>query len=103
NTGEIKELADAGGLIIGFIDNLKFEAARQRLRPGQLLVFFTDGVTEAQNPCEELFGQERLRAVIREQADKDGFYPEPSSVRRPDNDCPKNRRYKKIRYRRNKG
>ncbi|MDA2925400.1 serine/threonine-protein phosphatase, partial [Acidobacteria bacterium AH-259-L09] len=71
NTGEIKELADAGGLIIGFIDNLKFEAARQRLRPGQLLVFFTDGVTEAQNPCEELFGQERLRAVIREQADKD--------------------------------
>ncbi|MDA2930442.1 SpoIIE family protein phosphatase [Acidobacteria bacterium AH-259-O06] len=71
NTGEIKELADAGGLIIGFIDNLKFEAARQRLRPGQLLVFFTDGVTEAQNPCEEFFGQERLRAVIREQADKD--------------------------------
>jgi serine phosphatase RsbU (regulator of sigma subunit) len=51
------------------MEDRKFEAATQKLRPGQVLVLFTDGVIEAQNSSEELFEEERLRRVISEHAD----------------------------------
>jgi sigma-B regulation protein RsbU (phosphoserine phosphatase) len=54
----------AGGTIIGFSASATYESQRLALRPGQLLVMYTDGVTEACNPREEFFGQERLRALV---------------------------------------
>ena len=37
------------------------EAQRDRRGPGDVLIAFTDGVTEALNPEEEEFGDERLK------------------------------------------
>jgi len=70
-TGEIKNLVAGGGPILGFKENLKFEAAQEQLRPGQVLILFTDGVIEAQNPSKEFFGEERLRTAIAKHANED--------------------------------
>lgn len=42
------------------------EEAEVPLDPGDLLVFFTDGLSEAMNPQSELFGERRLRDVIEQ-------------------------------------
>jgi len=44
---------------------LSYEEASISLRSGDLLVAFTDGVTEAQNPESEEFGEERLKDLLR--------------------------------------
>jgi predicted permease len=61
---EIHELS-AGGAVVGMFPTLSYEEASINLRSGDLLVAFTDGVTEAQNPREEEFGEERLKALVR--------------------------------------
>ena len=59
------------GIVVGAIPGFVFETARTRLAPGETLLLFSDGVTEARNPAGELFGTERLRTVLaaHEQAD----------------------------------
>jgi phosphoserine phosphatase RsbU/P len=61
---EIEELP-AGGTVIGMFPQASYEEARTGLRPGDVLVIFTDGVTEALNPGEEEFGEERLKDLLR--------------------------------------
>ncbi len=60
----IEELA-AGGMIIGMFPSANYEETVVDLQPGDLLMAFTDGVTEALNPAEEEFGEERLKELIR--------------------------------------
>jgi serine phosphatase RsbU (regulator of sigma subunit) len=36
------------------------------MRPGDVLIVFTDGVTEALNPSDEEFGEERLKDLLRQ-------------------------------------
>jgi sigma-B regulation protein RsbU (phosphoserine phosphatase) len=69
-TGETKNLEAGGGPVLGFMEDRKFEAAKEKLRPGQVLALFTDGVVEAQNSAEEFFGEERLRRTISDHADE---------------------------------
>ena len=59
----IEELP-TGGMIIGMFPSASYEEATVDLRPGDLLVAFTDGVTEALNPNEEEFGEERLKDLL---------------------------------------
>ena len=70
HTGEMN-LLSTGGTIIGFLEDIPFEAACENLRPGQALLLYTDGITEAQNPAGEMFGEERLQALVRQYADDD--------------------------------
>jgi sigma-B regulation protein RsbU (phosphoserine phosphatase) len=44
---------------------MAFEEGTVDVRPGDLLVVFTDGVTEALNAAGEDFGEERLKDVLR--------------------------------------
>lgn len=69
-TGKM-ELLSEGGPVVGILDNFRFESMRLRLQPGQVLVIYTDGVTEAQNAREDQFGEDRLQALVRENADED--------------------------------
>jgi phosphoserine phosphatase RsbU/P len=48
------------GTALGFEAGLEFERTELRLRPGDTLVFYTDGVSEAFNPQDECYGSERL-------------------------------------------
>ena len=51
---------DKGGLILGLFDDITFEEETLILRPGDLLVVFSDGVSEALNPQGEEFGDHRI-------------------------------------------
>ena len=53
------------GPVIGLVDNPDYEERTITLNKGDLLVMYTDGVTEAINAEEIMFSEERLRAVIR--------------------------------------
>jgi sigma-B regulation protein RsbU (phosphoserine phosphatase) len=63
-TGEIEQLR-AQGIVLGIIPQPQFEEHTTILQPGDVLLFYTDGVTEAMNPQRELFGDERLTEVMR--------------------------------------
>lgn len=53
-----------GGLVLGLLPKVSYEQEMTRLEPGDLLVFYTDGVTEAMNIDFDEFGEERLEAII---------------------------------------
>lgn len=61
--GTREELTD-GGLIIGIVPGTRYEEGRAALSPGDGLVLFTDGITEATNASDEMFGEGRLEEVI---------------------------------------
>ena len=63
----IEELP-AGGTVIGLFPQSSYEESAVDLRPGDVLIAFTDGVPEAQNPQEEEFGEERLKDLLRRSA-----------------------------------
>jgi len=68
DTGETCWLA-ARGVVLGAFQDVELEEGTVEVRPGDLLVFYTDGVTEARSPGGALFGEERLRAAVRANAD----------------------------------
>jgi serine phosphatase RsbU (regulator of sigma subunit)/Na+/proline symporter len=63
-TGKCQAL-DAEGLILGIKDEVEFEEKTETLAPGDLLLLYTDGITEARNDSQELFGEARLRLFLR--------------------------------------
>jgi predicted permease len=61
---EIIELC-AGGTVLGLFPEVQYDEADVDLCSGDLLVAFTDGVTEALNTDGEDFGEERLKQLLR--------------------------------------
>jgi sigma-B regulation protein RsbU (phosphoserine phosphatase) len=55
-----------GGVALGTFENSKYEERPLGLNPGDIIVFYTDGVTEAKNEKEEEFGTKRLKQVIND-------------------------------------
>jgi serine phosphatase RsbU (regulator of sigma subunit) len=62
-SGEFEELA-ADGIVMGAFERIDLEECEIDVAPGDLLVFYTDGVTEAMNAEQRPFGERRLRATI---------------------------------------
>jgi serine phosphatase RsbU (regulator of sigma subunit) len=60
------ELVQPGGPLIGVLETVSFESLRVRLAPGDALVLFSDGVTEARSPERDFFGIDRLVRAIRD-------------------------------------
>ena len=65
--GTIDELASTS-LILGMFDFAMFEATPIELRPGDVLLAYSDGLTEAENVQEEMFGEDRVKEIIRREA-----------------------------------
>lgn len=65
-------LLEEGGVILGAMPTMMpYESAEIDLKPGDLMVFFTDGVTEAMNPEQtEEYETERLKECIRKNRNK---------------------------------
>jgi sigma-B regulation protein RsbU (phosphoserine phosphatase) len=61
--GRIERLAPTG-LVLGVAPEWPYETGRHALEPGDRLVCFTDGITEANSPAGEEFGEERLIATL---------------------------------------
>jgi sigma-B regulation protein RsbU (phosphoserine phosphatase) len=64
-SGAVERLDVTAGAI-GFLEEWQAEAVETALAPGDALVLFTDGVTEAMNDAGEEFGEARLLAVLRD-------------------------------------
>jgi sigma-B regulation protein RsbU (phosphoserine phosphatase) len=56
------------GAAIGLIENAKYEEAQVHLEPGDILLLYTDGVTEAANRAGEFFEWERLAEVVQRES-----------------------------------
>lgn len=54
------ELLEEGGTVLGLLPGVKFTRAQTELKSGDVLVLYTDGVVEACNPADEMFGVEGL-------------------------------------------
>jgi sigma-B regulation protein RsbU (phosphoserine phosphatase) len=59
----IEELT-TGGAIIGMFPRMQYQEGVVELRPGDVLIVFTDGVPEALNPAGEEFGEQRLKEAL---------------------------------------
>ncbi|HPG40941.1 MAG TPA: SpoIIE family protein phosphatase [bacterium] len=55
---------EKGGLLLGMMPNLTYETETIQLKPGDQLLMFTDGVTEAMNTLEMEYGEWRLQAIL---------------------------------------
>ena len=64
--GSSELLPTTGGVALGVMPGIEYEEQSFQLAPGDLIVFYTDGVTEAIDEAEEEFGVERLQAVFRD-------------------------------------
>jgi sigma-B regulation protein RsbU (phosphoserine phosphatase) len=56
---------DEGGTVIGLFPDISYREAKLQVEPGDILIGYTDGISEAMNMQEEEFGEERLREIIR--------------------------------------
>lgn len=68
--GDVRSLGEHGGLPLGIFEGESYDHAMVRLQPGDLLLLYTDGITEAMGldsggDSRELFGVDRLDAVLR--------------------------------------
>jgi sigma-B regulation protein RsbU (phosphoserine phosphatase) len=68
STGQCQELSEAGSML-AFMDYQSFKEQEIWMEPEDILVMYTDGVTEAMNSQGDLFGDERLRQVIEQIGD----------------------------------
>lgn len=58
------EALEATGSPVGLLEGVDFDVATVRLAPGDKVVVYTDGVTEAQNAEGQFFGRKRLRETV---------------------------------------
>jgi sigma-B regulation protein RsbU (phosphoserine phosphatase) len=56
---------EVGGPPVGLFRFSRYEQGEAQLEPGDLLVLYTDGVSEAENPAEEEWGEDALAATAR--------------------------------------
>ena len=66
-TGTVEELV-SNATVLGLFDYVFYESSAFRLDKGDILVVYSDGLTDAQNPQEEMFGEERLLRIIQQEA-----------------------------------
>jgi len=58
-------------LMLGPVSATQYHTARLRLQPGDTLFLYTDGVTEAKDPRERLYGEQALREALGKVAGQD--------------------------------
>src|SRR5436190_6869896 len=67
SSGDIEEIA-SNNMIVGAFPSATYSAATLQLNKGDVLVAYSDGLTEAENPQGEMLGEERVKNIIRTQA-----------------------------------
>ena len=75
-TGEIEEL-ESNNMIVGAFPYARFDTAPLQLNKGDVLVAYSDGLTEAENPQGEMLGEERVKSVICAEAPLGSKHLEP--------------------------
>jgi serine phosphatase RsbU (regulator of sigma subunit) len=60
------EMLTTKSVLLGAFDFVEYKPRQTRLLPGDVVVMYTDGVTEAVNADNQMFGEERLESLVRE-------------------------------------
>jgi sigma-B regulation protein RsbU (phosphoserine phosphatase) len=68
--GLVRELP-ATGLVLGMLAGRPYEVGTGEVGPGEVLVLYTDGITESRDTEEHEFGVEGLAGIVREECEKD--------------------------------
>ena len=64
------QLLDTGGTVVGLFGDMSYPEGRVTLNPGDIVVAYSDGITEPENDFGE-FGEERLTQIVQESRDLD--------------------------------
>ncbi len=67
---EVSEVSVNGGSLLGLLE-CDYQDTVVRLEPGDSVLMFTDGATDAENPAGEMFGSERLAKAFSESSGSD--------------------------------
>jgi sigma-B regulation protein RsbU (phosphoserine phosphatase) len=67
--GAYELIRDKHGFVVGGMDGVRYREYELELRPGGRLFLYTDGVPEATNAAQELFGTDRMLAALNEDPD----------------------------------
>ena len=67
--GEFEVLLDKHSFVVGGMEGMKYKDYEFTLQKGNGLFLYTDGVTEANNSAEEMFGESRMVEVLNQDAD----------------------------------
>ena len=59
------EVIEATGLPLGLFDDAEYEEFSFQAKPGDLFVFFSDGILDATNQAGDLFGRRRVEQIVR--------------------------------------
>ena len=59
------ELLSSDAIVVGAFDFAEYKASQIKVSSGDIVVVFTDGVTEAVDASNEMFGDDRLEALIK--------------------------------------
>jgi serine phosphatase RsbU (regulator of sigma subunit) len=62
--GSARTFLERGGTLLGILENVAYEEDHVILRPGDVVVLYTDGVSEAMNDAGEMFGEDRLLELV---------------------------------------
>ncbi len=62
-----REFLERGGTILGILEQLELEEASVQLAPGEIVVLYTDGISEAADPTGEQYGEQRLCECVAAQ------------------------------------
>jgi phosphoserine phosphatase RsbU/P len=63
--GSVHALEEIGGPPLGLFEDLEYDQTTLALKPGDILAFYTDGITEAMDPSGAQFGVKRLDGQLR--------------------------------------
>jgi sigma-B regulation protein RsbU (phosphoserine phosphatase) len=65
------EMFEVNGTVVGAFPFSRYDESQVTLDPGDLVVFYTDGVTEPENEYGEMFGEERLMELLSRHGHRD--------------------------------
>ena len=63
------EVIEATGLPLGLFDEAEYDELHFKMKPGDLFVFFSDGILDARNRQGDLFGRGRVEKIIAQNSD----------------------------------
>ena len=66
NSEGVKQKIDPTGPAVGLWPDMDYDIGQIRMEPGDMLIGYTDGVTEARSPADEIFTRSRLRSLIEQ-------------------------------------
>jgi serine phosphatase RsbU (regulator of sigma subunit) len=61
---EVAEV-EATGFPLGLMPDMKYEECETYIQPGELLLFYSDGLVEAHNPHQEMYGNQRMEKMLQ--------------------------------------